>query len=61
MMVLRRGGGKVKNPIVVGTLGEGCESTSAPWVVLVININISLVGLTLLSSIFSDKFNNEVA
>ena len=28
------------------------ESTSAPWVVLVINVNISLVGLTLLSSIF---------
>ena len=28
------------------------ESTSAPWVILVINANISLVGLTLLSSIF---------
>ena len=28
------------------------ESTSAPQVVLVINVNISLVGLTLLSSIF---------
>ena len=28
------------------------ESTSAPWVVLVINVNISLVGLILLSSIF---------
>ena len=28
------------------------ESTSAPWVLLVINVNISLVGLTLLSSIF---------
>ena len=28
------------------------ESTSAPWVVLVININISLVGLIFLSSIF---------
>ena len=28
------------------------ESTSAPWVILVINVNISLVGLTLLSSIF---------
>ena len=28
------------------------ESTSAPWVVLVINVNISLVGLTLLPSIF---------
>ena len=28
------------------------ESTSAPWVVLVINVNISLVGLTLLSSMF---------
>ena len=28
------------------------ESTSAPWVVLVINVNISLVGLTLLPSMF---------
>ena len=28
------------------------ESTSAPWVVLVINVNISLVGLTLVPSIF---------
>ena len=28
------------------------ESTSAPWVILVINVNISLVGITLLSSIF---------
>ena len=28
------------------------ESTSAPYVVLVINDNISLVGLTLLSSMF---------
>ena len=28
------------------------ESTSAPWVILVINVNISLVGLILLSSIF---------
>ena len=28
------------------------ESTSAPWVILVINVNISLVGLTLLPSIF---------
>ena len=28
------------------------ESTSAPWVILIININISLVGLILLSSIF---------
>ena len=37
------------------------ESTSAPEVILVINVNISLVGLTLLSSISSDKFNNEVA
>ena len=26
------------------------ESTSAPWVILVINVNISLVGLTLLPS-----------
>ena len=28
------------------------ESTSAPWVILIINVNISLVGLILLSSIF---------
>ena len=28
------------------------ESTSVPWVILVINANISLVGLILLSSIF---------
>ena len=28
------------------------ESTSAPWVVLVINVNISLVGLILLPGIF---------
>ena len=28
------------------------ESTSAPWVILIINVNISLVGLTLLSSMF---------
>ena len=29
-----------------------CESTSAPWVILVINVNISLVGLILLPSMF---------
>ena len=28
------------------------ESTSAPWVLLVINVNISLVGLMLSSSMF---------
>ena len=28
------------------------ESTSAPWVILVLNVNISLVGLTFSSSIF---------
>ena len=28
------------------------ESTSAPWVILVINVNISLIGLILSSSIF---------
>ena len=28
------------------------ESTSAPWVILVINVNISLVGLILLPSTF---------
>ena len=28
------------------------ESTSAPWVILVINVNISLVGLILLPSMF---------
>ena len=29
-----------------------CESTSAPWVILVINVNISLVGLIPLPSVF---------
>ena len=33
-------------------VGHSAESTSAPWVVLVINVNISLVGLILSSSIF---------
>ena len=28
------------------------ESTSAPWVILVINVNISLVGLIVLLSVF---------
>ena len=28
------------------------ESTSAPWVILVINVNIFLVGLIVLSSVF---------
>ena len=28
------------------------ESTSSPWVILVINVNISLVGLILLPTIF---------
>ena len=28
------------------------ESTSAPWVILVINVNIALVGLMLLTSMF---------
>ena len=37
------------------------ESTSAPWVVLVINVNISLVGLILLSKYISEKFNSGVA
>ena len=32
-------------------MGE-IESTSAPWVILVIHVNISLVGLTLLPSMF---------
>ena len=30
----------------------GIQSTSVPWVILVINVNISLVGLMLLSSAF---------
>ena len=34
------------------TKNREIESTGAPWVILVINVNISLVGLTLLSSIF---------
>ena len=32
--------------------GGEIESTSAPWVILVINVNISLVGLILLPSMF---------
>ena len=35
------------------------ESTSAPWVVLVINVNISLVGLTLLSNMFQTSSTME--
>ena len=35
------------------------ESTSAPWVVLVINVNISLIGLILLSSIFQTSSTME--
>ena len=34
------------------TKKEEIESTSAPWMILVINVNISLVGLILLSIIF---------
>ena len=34
------------------------ESTSAPWVILVINVNISLVGLTLLPSMFQTSSTN---
>ena len=41
-------GCRLLGPAVLRT----CESTSAPWVILVINVNISLVGLTLLSSMF---------
>ena len=37
------------------------ESTSAPWVILVINVNISLVGLMFSSSIFQTSSTNEVA
>ena len=37
------------------------ESTSAPWVILLINVNISLVGLTLLPSMFQTSSTNEVA
>ena len=37
------------------------ESTSAPWVVLVINVNISLVGLMFLSSIFQISLTDGVA
>ena len=38
--------------VVINYQKGGIESTSAPWVVLVINVNISLVGLTLLPSMF---------
>ena len=34
------------------TKKEEIESTSAPWVILVINVNISFVGPIVLSSIF---------
>ena len=37
------------------------ESTSAPWVILVINVNISFAGLILLPSMFQIKLNNGVA
>ena len=37
------------------------ESTSAPWVILVINVNISLVGLMFSSSIFQTSSTNGVA
>ena len=33
----------------------GIESTSALWVILVINVNISLVGLMVLSSAFQER------
>ena len=32
--------------------GGEIESTSAPWVILLLNVNISLVGLIVLSSMF---------
>ena len=38
---------------------RGSESTSAPWVILVIHDNVSLVGLTLLSSIFQISSTQE--
>ena len=37
------------------------ESTSAPWVILVINVNISLVGLMFSSSIFQTSSTDGVA
>ena len=37
------------------------ESTSAPWVILVINVNISLVGLMFLSRIFQTSSTDGVA
>ena len=37
------------------------ESTSAPWVFLVINVNISLVGLMFPSSIFQTSSTDGVA
>ena len=35
------------------------ESTSAPWVILVINVNISLVGLMFLPSMFQTSSTME--
>ena len=46
------------SPLVAGN-PRMAESTSAPWVVLVINVNISLVGLTLLPSIFQTSSTME--
>ena len=38
--------------VVINYQKGGIESTSAPWVILVINVNISLVGLIFSLSIF---------
>ena len=43
---------KVLMYVVINYQKGEIESTSAPWVILVINVNISLVGLILLSSVF---------
>ena len=42
------------NPRLIGLT----ESTSAPWVILIINDNISLVGLILLPSMFQTSSTN---
>ena len=38
--------------VVINYQKGGIGSTSAPWVILVINVNISLIGLIFLPSIF---------
>ena len=47
--------------IVINYQKGEIESTGAPWVVLIINVNISVVGLIFLSSIFQTSSTDGVA